>query len=164
MRFIKITNSLKEALFDFIMEQSGGDFDEIDISSMVETAFEELGKVRGGILPVTSIDRITVNGDTVENPVMFKNAIHLAAIDPDEYGDNDTVRFGYDVVYDLDSWEIKLLYRVTVSHDDTTLICRTETDCIEDFYAPEFIISLTVQLSEKLHDGAEYIRRVCDRI
>ena len=177
MRFITITNSMIEAIFDFILEQNDDcTVADYNIDSMLDTAFSELGNIRSGVLPVTSIHRynIAVKGDDTdylfpheieENGVLYKNMVQLVTFGTDEYesSDDKVITGGYDVIYDLDSCSVKVLYRVEISDDDVTTVYRVETDCMPGLYAGEFIVSLAVQLSEKLMDGAEYIRRVCDR-
>ena len=179
MRFITITDSMIEAIFEFVMEQNADNsVQDFNIDCMVTTAFEELGKVHG-VLPVTAIHRYNFNvrgGDSdylfpaeiEDDGVLYKNMVHIGTFRLDEYDpDEDTdklITSGYDVIYDLDSCSIKVLYRVEVSDDEITSVYRVETEKFEELYASEFIVSLAVQLSEKLRDGAEYIRRVCDRI
>ena len=166
-----------EAIFNFILEQNDDcTVADYNIDSMLDTAVSELGNIRGGVLPVTTIHRynISVKGDDTdflfpreieEKGVLYKNMVHLGTFGTDEYesSDDKVITGGYDVIYDLDSCSVKVLYRVEISDDDVTTVYRVETDCMPGLYAGKFIVSFAVQLSEKLMDGAEYIRRVCDR-
>ena len=156
MRFITITDSMIEAIFEFVMEQNvDNSVQDFNIDCMVTTAFEELGKVHG-VLPVTSIHRYNFNVRGGDSDYLFPAEI--------EEDTDKLITSSYDVIYDLDSCSIKVLYRVEVSDDEITSVYRVETEKFEELYASEFIVSLAVQLSEKLRDGAEYIRRVCEHI
>ena len=178
MKFMTITNGMIDALHDFIMEQMTDDLDAYDVYSMLDAAFEQLDRIKGGVLPVGSIQRyaFTAVGGYSDDilPVekencgtIYKNMIHLGTVFTDKFEmDEPTEKkmiCGYDVVYDLDSCEVKALYRIEFSDSDVTTVYRVETERFEDLFAAEFIISLSVQIAEKLRDGAEYLRKVCDR-
>ena len=180
MRFITITDSMIEAIFEFVMEQNADcTYQDYNIDFMLTTAFGLLEKIRGGVLPVTAIHRYNFNikgegsnyifpNDMEDSGVLYKNMIHLGTFNTEYYDSDDdmdkNISSGYDVIYDLDSCSVKVLYRVEVSDNDITTVYRVETDRLEELYAGEFIVSLAILLAEKLRDGADYIRRVCDRI
>ena len=57
---------------------------------------------------------------------------------------------GYDVIYDLVTEEIRLLYRIVNNDAAVTSVYRVEVDSLEDFDAREFIIEVTSQMLAKL--------------
>ena len=61
-----------------------------------------------------------------------------------------TIARGYDVVYDIKSSEIKLLYRIMTTDDNLTTFYRVNTDVYEDFDVYEFIIDISSQIVGKL--------------
>ena len=69
---------------------------------------------------------------------------------------------GYDVVYDLRSEKVILLYRVDISDNDAATVYRVETDLFENFNAADFIISLSVQLANVLQKTDRILRKECD--
>ena len=177
-RFITVTDKLKNAVFDFLMEQDECRYEYTDneVMDMLDTAFSELRNVRNGFLPVEEISRydLTVNGsypdeimppDAAENNVLCEEAVHLTAVKFDEYiSDNGekTVERSYDIIYDVADDVVIPVYTVTISDNDVTSVYRTECDFVEDLNTVEFIISLSVQLAEKLKSAREVLEKVCD--
>lgn len=70
----------------------------------------------------------------------------------DESGETSVIR-GYDVLYDCDSNEVKLFYRITTSDSNVTTNYRIETEIYEMFDFYEFIIDLSAQLLGKNMQG-----------
>ena len=89
-----------------------------------------------------------------ENGTIYEKAIHLGTFMIDSYtADTEEARAiarGYDVVYDLESCEIKLLYRVMTTDDSVTTLYRVDTDVYEDFDVYEFVIDISSQIMGKL--------------
>ena len=54
------------------------------------------------------------------------------------------------MVYDLDSQEIKLLYRIMTVDESVTTLYRVDTDLFEDFDVYEFMIDISSQMIGKL--------------
>ena len=178
MRFIKYDSALLYAICDFCEEQhkKNGDphFPIYHIISMLSAAYDDLDKI-GGVLPVTEIHRYHISCNNAEdilpermesNGVIYKNAVHLGTFipvyfDEDDYPDHN-IRCGYDVIYDIDDNKVKLLYRAEISNDIITTLYRVEDDNYNFFDAADFLVSLMIQLAEKLRDGREYLGKVCD--
>ena len=175
MRFTPITNELKEALFDFFMEQDECmyEYTEDEVMDMLDSVYTELDKVKNGVLPVTSMNRFdcTVSSeelmppDAAENTVLCEEAVHLASVIIDEYTTDDgkkTVRRSYDIIYDAGDEIAIPVYTITVSDSDMTAVYRVECDFVEDFKTTEFMITLAVQLADKLRNAAEFLGKVGD--
>ena len=178
IRFIKLDSDLFFAVCEFCEKQhaDNGDpnFPEYDILSMLTSAYDELDKING-VLPVTEIYRYHISceySDYIlskreeDNGIIFKNAVHLGTFitgnfDEDDFADHD-VTCGYEIIYDLDDKKIKLLYRIEITTDEGSTLYRVEDDTYESFDAGDFIVSLSVQLAEKLRNGGNYLRKVCE--
>ena len=176
MRFTPITNEFKEAVFDFFMEQDECfcEYTENEVRDMLDSVFFELDKVKDGVLPVTSLNRFdcTVSDscpkelmplDAAENTVLCEEMVHLASISIDEYTTDDgerTVRQNYDIIYDAGDENVIPVYTITVSDRDMTCVYRVECDFVEDFKTTEFMITLVVQLADKLRNATDFLRKV----
>ena len=178
MRFITITNKLMEAIVEMCIEQEDCcyDYEANEIRAMLEAAFSELGKIRNGVLPLAILNRyvITASDDYTgelilpaadRNNALFVDMAHLAYFKLDSYISDDgrkTVERGYDIVYVEEYNEVIPVFTLTVTDDDITSVYRVESFEMDNFNTPEFIISLAVQLADKLRNGADFIGRVCD--
>ena len=93
--------------------------------------------------------------------MLFPAAVHLATLGCGEYisdgGIQKLVTRGYDVVYDLVTEEIRLLYRIVNNDEAVTSVYRVEVDSLENFDVQEFIIEVTAQMLNKLrhNEGRE---------
>ena len=152
MRFTLMNDAMQAAMVQFCTEQ---DFlseylPEDEIESLVEAAFNVMNRIPNSGLNETEIfpDYIKDNG------LLCPAAVHLATINCDEYisdsGIQKLVTRGYDVIYDLVTEEIRLLYRIVNNDAAVTSVYRVEVDSLDDFNAREFIIEVTAQMLNKL--------------
>jgi hypothetical protein len=179
MRFITITNKLIEAVLEFCMTQCEFccDYTESEVKAMLDMASSELKKIRNGVLPVAALNRydLFVSGgysdeilppDEEANGILYREMVHLASFDIDEYGSSDCpykcITRGYDIVYDMLSGRVLPVYKITISDNDVTSVYRVESELFEGFCSAEFIISLSLQLADKLKNGAAYLGKVAD--
>lgn len=167
MRFTKITDNMKEAMLQFCFEQETMNryANEEEVKNMVESAFAVLNRMPTVSLPVVPVyryhmyageqytDEILPNS-IKENGILYDEAIHLGTFMLDSYSaDTEETRAiirGYDVVYDLDSEKIKLLYRLMTADNSVTTLYRVDTDLYEDFDVNEFMIDISAQIIGKL--------------
>lgn len=175
MRFIRFSDDLIHAICEFC-EKQGFDshYEDYDLPRMLYSAADQLSKIKG-VLPVSEIKRYHVSGEkgeyilpkSAENSGnIYMNAVLLGTFITTDY-DEDDIPFhelttGYDVIYDIDDKTIKLLYRVEINNAIGSTIYLVEDDIFEGFEPAEFIVSLSVQIAEKLRNGGEYLGRVCD--
>lgn len=61
------------------------------------------------------------------------------------------------MVYDLESEEMLLLYRVMYSDNSVVTIYRVETEYFEDFDVTGFMLDLTSQIAGKLKQNGNVI-------
>lgn len=178
MKFITIKTQMIEAIYEFCMEQMEGcEYTDTEVKALIDTAFGELVKIKSSGLPVSEIKRYDLfvsGGYSSEilppfedaSGVICREMVHLASFTLDEYGSTDCpykrIERGYDVIYDVRSGEVKLLYKVDISDNDVTSVYRVETDLYENFCTADFIIKLSIQLAGKLRNAAEYVRKECD--
>ncbi len=174
-KLAKFTDEMKKAIFELCEEQTLGSeeyADEGEVKAMLDTAADELKKIRNGMLPVTSLYRyvLTVSDeyskeilppDEDENGLLYGECVYLASITADEYCSTDApykknIERGYDIVYDFYSKQVIPVYRITISDEEVTSVYRVPADWIEDFCASEFIITLCIQLADKLRKGAAF--------
>lgn len=167
IRFNKISTQIKEAMFKFCMEQSvmNGYSDKAETYAIVKSAFNVIDKIQGTSLPVEPVYRYIMYAgeqftdeilpaDIKENGEIFKRTISLGSFLLDSYSsdtcEGNLIMRGYDVVYDIDSKEIVLLYRIMTTDDDITTVYRVDTDIYEDFDVFEFIIDISAQIIIRL--------------
>lgn len=172
MIFAAIKNEIKDALLCFCLEQcsvnGGVAVDEVE--NLVNKAFEVFEKN-----PCAHIDPISlyryhlyagerytdeIFPDNIkENGVICERCLHLGTFLAKEYSDNvnKIITLGYDVVYDLDKEEIKLLYRVVFSDNIIVTVYRVETEYFEDFDVTGFMLDLTSQIAGKLKQNGNVI-------
>lgn len=167
MRFTKLTDNMKEAMLQFCFEQETMNryANEEKVENMVESAFAVLNKMPAVSLPVVPIYRYhmyageqyteeILPNSIKENGILYDRAVHLGTFMLDSYSaDTEEVKAiirGYDVIYDIDTEEIKLLYRVMTTDDSVTTLYRVDTDLYEDFDAYEFMIDISAQIIGKL--------------
>lgn len=166
MRFTKVTEDIREALFQFCMEQAFTNSyvgaEEIEI--LMESAFAVLDRIKPSGLPVVPVYRYQLYAgeqftDEIlpqsikENGVLYDRSVCLGTFALDSYSDTaeqKTIIRGYDVVYDLDSGGIRLLYKISIADDSVKTLYRVDTDLYEDFDVYKFIIDLTSQISTRL--------------
>lgn len=167
MKFTKLTDNVKEAMLQFCFEQETMNryANEEEVKNIIESAFAVLNRMPAVSLPVVPIyryhmyageqftDEILPNS-IKENGILYDEAIHLGTFMLDSYSaDTEEAKAiirGYDVVYDLDSKEIKLLYRLMTTDNSVTTLYRVDTDLYEDFDVYEFIIDISAQIIGKL--------------
>lgn len=165
MIFAAIKNEIKDALLCFCLEQcsmcGGVAVDEME--NLVNKAFEVFGKNPSGMIDPISLYRYHLYAgeqytneilpeDIMENGVICERCLHLGTFLANEYSNNTAkiITRGYDLVYDLDSEEMLLLYRVVYADNDVVTIYRVETEWFEDFDITEFMLDLTAQIAAKL--------------
>lgn len=170
MRFTKITEDMQEALMQFCFEQETMNryANEEEIESVIESAFAVMNKIPDASLPIAPIYRYHMYAgeqftDEIlpysirENGVLYEEMIHLGTFMLDSYSANTEeakgIVRGYDVIYDIESQEIKLLYRIMTTDDSVTTLYRVDTDLYEDFEACEFVIDLTSQIISRLEQS-----------
>ena len=168
MRFTKVNDDIQAALVQFCVEQETMSeyMAENEIESVVESAFSVMNRIPAAGMRVAPIYRYHLYAGTAftdeifpysikENGVLYNNAIHLGTFLIDSYrassDETKLIARGYDVIYDLDSSEIRLLYRIATTDDSMTTLYRVDTDLYEDFNFYEFIIDLTSQIIAKLN-------------
>ena len=167
MRFNKVINDIKEAMLQFCMEQSvmNGYSAEEEIQAVVKSAFDVFDKNQGTSLPVEPVYRYSMYAgeqftdeilpaEIKENGELFERAIFLGSFLLDSYSsdtcESNLILRGYDVVYDINSKEIVLLYRIMTTDDDITTVYRVDTDIYEDFDVFEFVIDISAQIIIRL--------------
>lgn len=167
MRFTKLTDDMREAMFQFCLEQSAmnGYVGEEEIETLVDSAFDVFDKLPATSLPVAPLYRYNMYAgeqftseilpdDIKENGVLCRNSVMLGTFMIDSYSANTeeerAILRGYDVVYDIDSGEIQLVYRVMTTDDSVTTIYRVDTDIYEDFDVYEFVIDVSTQIMGRL--------------
>jgi len=167
MRFTKLTDDMREAMFQFCMEQTemNGYTGEEEIEVLVDSAFNVFEKIPATALPVVPVYRYHMYAgeqftdeifpDSIkENGKIYDRAVHLGTFMIDSYSadteEAKAIARGYDVFYDIDSGEIKLLYRVMISDDSITTLYRVDTDIYEDFDVYEFVIDISTQIMGRL--------------
>lgn len=168
MRFTKVNDDIQAALVRFCTEQEtlSEYMSENEIEYVVESAFSVMNRIPTTGMRVEPIYRYHLYAGAAfadeifpysikENGVLYNNAIQLGTFLIDSYraSSDETKRIvrGYDVVYDLDSSEIRLLYRIATTDDSMTTLYRVDTDLYEDFNFYEFIIDLSAQMIAKLN-------------
>ena len=177
MRFIALTNKLTDAIFDFCMEQDECccEYTDSEVRSMLDTVFSELRKIKNGVLPVTVINNydLTIRGeserdympdDAENNSVLSCEAIHLATIQIDISATDDgekLIERSYDIFYDMDGDVVIPVYSVSVSERDMNSVYRVECEFIEGFDTIDFVITLGVQLADKLRNAREFLGKEC---
>lgn len=172
MIFAAIKNEIKDALLCFCLEQCSvnGGADVCEVENLVNKAFEVFEKN-----PWAHIDPIClyryhlyagerytdeIFPDNIkENGVICERCLHLGTFLAKEYSDNvnKIITRGYDVVYDLKSEEMLLLYRVMYSDNSVVTIYRVETEYFEDFDVTGFMLDLTSQIAGKLKQNGNVI-------
>lgn len=175
MRFIKFSDDLIYPICEFCEKQgSDSHYEDCDLLGMLYSAADQLYNIKG-VLPVSEIHRYHVSGDEAEyilpksvekNSAIYKNAVLLGTFINSEYDEDEIpchkVTTGYDVIYDIDDKTVKLLYRVEITNDVGSTLYRVEEDVFEGFEPAEFIVSLSVQIAERLRNGGEWLGKVCD--
>ena len=166
-KFSKISDALQAALAGFCTEQEilSDYMQDGEVENLLDAAFAVMNRIPAGGLREIPIyryhfyagDKFTDEifpSEIQNNGLLCKHAVHLANIQLDNYIDringSKAVSRGYDVVYDLDSDEIRLLYYIITSDDSITTVYRTNAETFENFCTPEFIIDLTSQIISKL--------------
>ena len=143
---------------------------------MLDTVFSELRKIKNGVLPVTVINRydLTIKKecerdimppDAEDNGVLSCEAVHLATIQIDACVTDDgekVIERSYDIIYDVNGDVVIPVYSVAVSDRDMTSVYRVECDYIEGFSTIDFMITLGVQLADRLRNAREFLGKVCD--
>ena len=178
MRFIALTNKLTDAVFDFCMEQDECKYEymESEVRNMLDTVFSELRKIKNGVLPVTVINsyELTIKGenerdympdDAEDNSILISDAVHLATIQIDACATDDgekVVERSYDIIYDVNSNVVTPVYSVAISDRDMTSVYRVLCEYIEGFSTIDFMITLGVQLADRLRNAREFLGKVCD--
>ena len=178
MSFFTMTNKLKDAVFNFCMEQNECccEYMDSEVRSMLDNVFSELRKMKNNILPVTVINRydLTFKGesernimpdDAEDNGVLSCEAVHLATIKTDVCAFDDgekTIERSFDIIYDVNGDVVIPVYSVTVSDCDMTSVYRVECDYIEDFSTIDFMIALGVQLADRLGNARDFLGKVCE--
>ncbi len=172
MIFAAIKNEIKDALLCFCLEQCSvnGGVDVCEVENLVNKAFEVFEKN-----PCAHIDPISlyryhlyageryteeIFPDSIkENGIICERCLHLGTFLAKEYSDNvnKIITRGYDVVYDLESEEMLLLYRVMYSDNSVVTIYRVETEYFEDFDVTGFMLDLTSQIAGKLKQNGNVI-------
>lgn len=167
MRFTKLTEDMREAMFQFCMEQTemNGYTGEEEVEALVNSAFDVCDRIPATALPIVPVYRYHMYAgeqftDEIlpesikENGTIYDRAIQLGTFMIDSYSadteETKAIIRGYDVVYDLDSEEIKLLYRVMTTDNSVTTLYRVDTDLYEDFDVYEFIIDISAQIIGRL--------------
>lgn len=170
MKFTKLSNNIQDALYDFCLEQESmnGYVSDEEIDILLESAFAVFDRLHGTSLPVVPVYRYHMYAgeqftDEIlpisikENGSLYDRIVHLGTFMLDSYSDDNdkvmAVERGYDVVYDLDSGEIKLLYRIMTKDGSVTTLYRVDTDLFEDFDVHEFIIDISSQIIGKLRQS-----------
>lgn len=177
MRFIKLTNGMKEALVTFCMahDECCCEYSDGMIRAMIDTAFEQLEKLNE-VLPVSELSSYDltvsggVTGDIYPPEMAARNMIsdemvHLASFTLDEYISRRTdkvIKRGYDIIYDLTICEVIPVYTISITDEQVTSVYRVECSKMEDLDPTDFVISLAVQLSERMSNAAKYLGKVCD--
>lgn len=175
MRFITFTDEIIYAICEFCEEQNTDtNYQDYDILGMLYSAADEFAKI-SGVLPVTAIHRYhicckdsqNILSEKAENDgAIYDNVVHLGTFNVSVYDDEDIpghkITCGYDVIYDIMDKKVKLLYRVEIANEFVTWLYRVEDNIFENFEAAEFLVSLSIQLAQKLRNGGEYLRKVCD--
>lgn len=167
MRFTKVAENIQAALVQFCMEQKSmnGYADKEDIEALVESAFAVMNRIPQTsvkVLPIYRYHMYTgeqytdeIFPDSIkENGVLYDRIIHIGTFVIDSYAANSegkrAILRGYDVVYDLDSQEIKLLYHIMTADESVTTLYRVDTDLFEVFDVYEFMIDISSQMIGKL--------------
>lgn len=167
MRFTKVNDDIQTALVQFCVEQETMSeyMPENEIESVVESAFSVMNRIHETGLRTAPIYRYHLYaGDAFtdeifpnsikENGVLYNSVIHLGTFLIDSYcassDETKLITCGYDVIYDFDSSEIKLIYCISITDDSMTTTYRVDTELYEDFNFYEFIIDLTSQMVSKL--------------
>ena len=181
IRFTKITEDLQEALLQFCMEQESmnGYVYQEEIQGLVESAFMVMNKMSDTSLNVSPIYRYHMYAgeqftneilpDSIkENGILYDKMIHLGGFMIDSYSaDTEEIRAvirGYDVVYDLESGEIKLLYRIMTTDENVTTLYRIDTDLFEDFDVHEFVIDISSQIIGRLKQSLSVPKTVMMKV
>ena len=164
MRFRMMTDVLKTKLTDFcIAYEPAGYLSNEEIGYFMEGAFEVLNRIPEADMKeyaVYSYHFCTYEEymDEIypehirETGLLTNRAVHLASVPQSRYYTDDGIMIecGYDVIYDMKSDRIMLMYYIITANRDFTTIYRTETDTFDGFCASEFIIELSVQIAAKL--------------
>jgi len=170
MRFNKIIDGMREALFQFCMEQSAmnGYTSVEEIEALVNSAFDVFNRIPATSFSSAPVYRYQIYAgeeltdeifpeEIRENGKLFERSIHFGTFMIDGYSactdETKGIARGYDVVYDFKSGEIKLLYSVMTTDDSVTTIYRVETDVYEDFNLYEFMIDISSQIIGKLNQS-----------
>lgn len=167
MKFKNVSDGMKNALFDFCMKQTCfkryATYEEIE--EMVYGAFYEMEGIPSTYFTVSPVYRYSMKANenlkeellpckASENSIMYQRAITLGTFMMDGFvsdcDDEVIATRGYEVIYDLDSREIKLLYYVTTRNDEITSMYRVEADMFEGFDEFIFIPELKYQMIEQL--------------
>lgn len=172
MIFAAIKNEIKDALLCFCLEQCSvnGGVDVCEVENLVNKAFEVFEKNSCAHIDPISMYRYHLYAgeryteeifpDNIkENGIICERCLHLGTFLAKEYSDNvnKIITRGYDVVYDLESEEMLLLYRVMYSDNSVVTIYRVETEYFEDFDVTGFMLDLTSQIAGKLKKNGNVI-------
>lgn len=170
MSFIKITEDIQKAIVQFCIKQQSvnGYTKAEETETLAKSAFLVMNRIPDTRLPVAPIYRYHIYAGAEytdelfpfsikENGILYENSIHLGTFMLNSYsaGTKNIVR-GYDVIYDLDTKKLRLLYRISTADDYVKTIYRVDTDLYEDFDANEFIIDISSQLIGKLKQSLSY--------
>lgn len=151
--------------FCFEQETMNRYANEEEVENIVESAFAVLNRMSAVSLPVVPVYRYHMYAgerytsemlpeSIKENGILYDNAVHLGTFMLDSYSadmeEAKAIIRGYDVIYDLDSKEIKLLYRLMTADNSVTTLYRVDTDLYEDFDVYEFMIDISTQIIGKL--------------
>ncbi len=170
MRFNKMIINIQDAIIEFcIYNSSTNDYvNEKQIESIVKSAFDLIDKNKGACINIEKIYRYNIYAgeeftdeilpiEIKKKDVLVERAIVLGSFSIDSYssnvGENNYILRGYDVVYDIDSKKIELLYRIFTTTDDMTTVYRVKTDLYEDFCLIKFITSISSQIIVKLNQN-----------
>ena len=97
--------------------------------------------------------------DAENNSALSCEAVHLATIQIDACVSDDgekVIERSYDIIYDVNGDVVIPVYSVAVSDRDMTSVYRVECDYID------FMITLGVQLADRLKNAREFLGKVCD--
>lgn len=102
--------------------------------------------------------------DAEDNTVLCLEAVHLATIQIDICATDDgekLIERSYDIFYDVEGDVVIPVYSVSVSDRDMNSVYRVECEFIEGFGTIDFVITLGVQLADKLRNAREFLGKEC---
>lgn len=167
MRFNVMNDDMQSALTQFCMEQElmTDYMEEGEVESLVESAFAVMNRIPCTGMKKTAMYRYHFYaGDELtdeifpenvrDNGLLVSAAVHLGTITVADYCSDENpsrmVSRGYDVVYDLETEQIRLFYSIATSDDEIVTVYRVEVDSYDSFDLQEFMIELSAQMIAKL--------------